>query len=105
MYRLCSVLMLFIYLSMAAALAQAPANPQVKHYTLPPGKYEKAVKYSHWQYAMHFLGVLWAAGTLVAILELRLAARLRTWAQNATHRRFLQAAIFVTGFLLMVDVA
>jgi STE24 endopeptidase len=78
---------------------------QAKQYTLPPDKYERAVAYSHWQYAMHFLGVLWALGTLVAILELRLAPRLRTWAQNASHRRFLQAAIFVPAFLLMIDIA
>src|SRR5579872_1756867 len=107
MYRLCSVLMLLAGLSLFTVFAQvrAPANPQAKQYTLPPDKYERAVAYSHWQYAMHFLGVLWAAGTLLAILELRLAPRLRTWAQNASHRRFLQAVIFVPGFLLMVDVA
>lgn len=99
--------MLFICLSPLNAFAQAPAttNPQAKTYTLPPGKYERAVSYSHWQYAMHFLGVLWTVGTLIAILELRLAPRLRTWAQKASHRRFLQAMIFVPGFLLMVDIA
>src|SRR5713226_5156555 len=106
MFRFCSVLMLLVYLSTFTAYAQerAPANSQVKGYTLPPEKYERAVAYSHWQYAMHFLGVLWAAGTLLVILSLRLAPRLRTWAQNASHRRFIQAAIFVPGFLLMIDV-
>jgi Zn-dependent protease with chaperone function len=89
----------------AYAQVRTPAAPQGKQYTLPPGTYERAVAYSHWQYAMHFLGVLWAAGTLLAILELRLGPRLRTWAQNASHRRFLQAAVFVPGFLLMVDLA
>ncbi len=104
MYRFCSILMLLACLATFTAYAQVrtPSNPQAKPYTLPPGKYERAVAYSHWQYAMHFLGVLWAAGTLLAILEFRLAPRLRTWAQNASHRRFLQAAIFVPGFLLMV---
>ena len=107
MYRFCSILMLLACLATFTAYAQVrtPSNPQAKPYTLPPGKYERAVAYSHWQYAMHFLGVLWAAGTLLAILEFRLAPRLRTWAQNASHRRFLQAAIFVPGFLLMVDFA
>jgi Zn-dependent protease with chaperone function len=107
MFRICCVLLLLAHLTIFTAYAQErpPANPQVKTYTLPPGKYERAVAYSHWQYAMHFLGVLWAAGTLLAILTLRLAPRLRTWAENYSHRRFVQAAIFVPGFLLMVDVA
>src|SRR5260370_36435351 len=107
MYRFCSILMLLACLATFTAYAQVrtPSNPQAKPYPLPPGKYGRAVAYSHWQYAMPFLGVLWAAGTLLAILELRLAPRLRTWAQNASHRRFLQAAIFVPGFLLMVDFA
>jgi STE24 endopeptidase len=107
MFRLCSILMLFVCFSIFAMYAQerAPANHQVKGYTLPHEKYARAVAYSHWQYTMHFLGVLWAAGTLLAILTLRLAPRLRTWAENASHRRFIQAAIFVPGFLLMVDIA
>src|SRR5260370_32253873 len=111
MFRFLPVLALLACLTILTAAplaAQPPApspNPQLKSYSLPPDKQGRAVAYSHWQYAMHFLGVLWAAGTLLAILEFRLAPRLRTWAQNASHRRFLQAAIFVPGFLLMVDFA
>jgi STE24 endopeptidase len=99
--------MLLVFFSTVTAYAQqrAPASHEVKSYTLPPEKYQRAVAYSHWQYAMHFLGVLWTVGTLVAILALRLAPRLRTRAENASHRRFVQAAIFVPGFLLMVDIA
>jgi len=96
---------MFVVISTAHAQQPAPANRQVKGYTLPPEKYQRAVAYSHWQYAMHFLGVLWAAGTLLAILAFRLAPLLRTWAENTSHRRFIQAAIFVPGFLLMVDIA
>src|SRR5260370_9783473 len=107
MFRFCSILMLLVYFSTITAYAQqrAPATQQVKGYTLPPEKYQKAVTYSHWQYAIHFLGVLWTVGTLLTILALRLAPRLRTWAENTWHRRFMQAAIFVPGFLLMVDFA
>jgi STE24 endopeptidase len=106
MFRFCSILMLFVFFSFTVrAQERPPANPQVKGYTLPPDKYQRAVAYSHWQYAMHFLGVLWAAGTLLAILALRLAPRLRTWAENASHRRLIQAAIFVPGFLLILDLA
>ncbi len=68
-----------------------------------PGEYERAVAYSHWQYAMYFLGMLWTAGTLAAILNLRLAPRLRNWAERASVGRFLQAAIFVPGLMLALN--
>src|SRR5579863_10332206 len=107
MFRLCSVLALLAWLTMAPLCAQrqAPANPQSRRYTLPPGKYEKAVAYSHWQYGMHFLGVLWAAGTLLAMLQFRLGPRLRTWAEGVSRLRFLQAAMFVPALLLAFDAA
>src|SRR5262245_53460254 len=74
-----------------------------KPYSLPPGKYERAVAYSHWQYAMRFLGAVWTAGTLVAILNLRLGPRLRNWAERASVERFVQAALFVSVLLLAVN--
>jgi STE24 endopeptidase len=101
------MLALLAWLSMAPLCAQqqAPANPQSKRYTLPSGKYERAVAYSHWQYGMHFLAVLWAAGTLLAMLRYRLAPRLRTWAEGASRLRFLQAAMLVPALLLALDAA
>jgi STE24 endopeptidase len=69
----------------------------------PPGTYERAVAYSYWQYAMHSLEWLWTAGTLVAILNLRVAPRLRNWAERASVGRFLQAAIFVPCLMLVLN--
>src|SRR6266849_7727071 len=92
----------------AAALAlQPPApspSPQLRSYRLAPNQLHRAVAYSHWQYALHFLGILWTAGTLAAILKYRVAARLRDRVESASGRRFLQAALFVPGLLLTVDV-
>jgi STE24 endopeptidase len=100
------MLALFAWLSIAPLCAQQPpANPQTKRYSLPPGKYERAAAYSHWQYGMHFLGVFWAAGTLLAMLRYRLAPQLRTWAETATRLRLLQAAMFVPALLFAVDAA
>src|SRR5437773_4419933 len=79
------------------------SSSQIKPYSLPPGKYERAVAYSHWQYAMHFLGVLWTVGTLAAILNRRVAPRLRDWAERSSARRFLQAAIFVPSLMLAIN--
>jgi len=92
----------------AVALALQPsapsAGPQLRSYSLAPDKLHRAVAYSHWQYALHFLGILWTAGTLAAILKYRVAARLRDRVESASGRRFLQAALFVPGLLLTVDV-
>jgi STE24 endopeptidase len=84
-------------------LPLALAAPLVCVAAQPPGKYEQAVAYSHWQYALYFLGVLWTAGTLAAILNLRVAPRLRSWAERAFAGRFPQAAIFVSGLALALN--
>ena len=100
-------LLLLCLLALAEPLAAQPQKrqpaSQIKSYSLPPGKYERAVAYSRWQYAMHFLGVLWTVGTLAAILNLRVASHLRNWAEHASVRRFLQAAIFVPGLMLALN--
>jgi STE24 endopeptidase len=106
MFRMCSILALYAWLSITPMCAQQPpANPQATRSTLPPGKYERAVAYSHWQYGMHFLGVLWASGALLAALRYRLAPLLRTWAESASRLRFLQAAMFVPALLFALDAA
>jgi len=88
---------------LAAQQRTPQANPHGQGYKLPPGKYQRAVAYSHWQYAMHFLGVLWTVGTLVVILNLRVAPRLSNWAQHISGRRLLQAALFVPGLMLVLN--
>src|SRR5260370_19645710 len=110
MFRFLPVLALLACLTILTAAplaAQPPApspNPQLKSYSLPPDKQGRAVAYSHWQYALHFLGVLWTAGTLVAILTYRVAPRLRDRVESASGRRFLQACLFVAGVLLTLVV-
>ena len=89
--------------ALAAQQRTQQSSSQIKPYSLPPGKYERAVAFSHWQYAMHFLGVLWTVGTLAAILNRRVAPRLRDWAERSSARRFLQAAIFVPSLMLALN--
>jgi STE24 endopeptidase len=101
--------MLRILLTVALlTLAATPAlaqDTQTQSYHLPPGKYERAVEYSHVQYAIHFLGILWTAGALLGMLNYRLAPRLRTWVEEWTRRRFVQAALFVPGLLFALDIS
>src|SRR5439155_22989768 len=109
-YRLLLVLVLLasiLLLAAAPLFAQErvqPAKPQLKPYSLPPDKYERAVSYSHWQYALHFLGLFWTAGTLLAILIYGIAPRLRDWAEGASRARFLEAAMFIPALILAIDI-
>jgi Zn-dependent protease with chaperone function len=73
---------------------------QVNSYTLPPGKYEKAVAYSRTGYALHFVGVAYSLLVLLAILALRIAPMFRDWAERVSPRRFVQAIVFVPLLLL-----
>ena len=79
-------------------------NNEVKNYTLPPDKYEKAVAYSRTQYALHFIGVAYSLLVLLVILSLRIAPIFRDWAERVSHRRFVQAVVFVPLLLLTCDV-
>lgn len=86
----------------------SPSSPsiekkEVKTYTLPPEKYEKAVAYSRIQYALHFAGVAYSLLLLFAILSLRIAPLFRDWAERVSRRRFVQALVFVPLLLLTID--
>ena len=89
--------------SRQSASSDSPNNQEVKNYTLPPDKYEKAVAYSRTQYALHFIGVAYSLLVLLLILSLRIAPIFRDWAERVSHRRFVQAVVFVPLLLLTCD--
>src|SRR4030095_14933643 len=70
-------------------------RPKAKSYTLPPDRYEKALAYSRIQYALHFIGIAYSLLVLLAILALRIAPIFRDWAERVSHRRIVQAFVFV----------
>ncbi|MEK6322759.1 MAG: M48 family metallopeptidase [Acidobacteriota bacterium] len=76
---------------------------EVKSYSLPPEKYEKAVAYSRAQYSLHFVGVAYSLLLLFVILSLRIAPLFRDWAEGVSRRRFVQAIVFVPLLLLTFD--
>jgi Zn-dependent protease with chaperone function len=82
----------------------AAEQQQVKSYSLPPEKYEKAIAYSRAQYRMHFIGAAYSLLILLLILSLRLAPVFRDMAERASRRRFIQALIFVPLLLLTFDI-
>lgn len=75
----------------------------VKTYTLPPEKYEKAVTYSKIRYRLHFIGVAYALIVLFAMVSMRVAPRFRNLAERVSRRRFVQAIVFVPLVLLTFD--
>lgn len=86
-----------------ASTGPSTETRQVKKYSLPPEKYEKAVAYSRANYALHFIGVVYSLLVLLAILALRIAPIFRDWAERLSQRRFVQAIVFVPLLLLTFD--
>ncbi len=78
--------------------AQAPQS-----YSLPPDKLRRAIEYAHAGYWLHFTSEIWAILILAAIIGLGLGAKFRDWAAAASHRRWVQALIFVPLLLLTND--
>ena len=87
----------------SASPGPSAEKQQVRAYSLPPEKYEKAVAYSRAQYALHFTGVAYSLLVLLAILALRIAPLFRDVAERVSQRRFVQAIVFVPLLLLTCD--
>lgn len=89
--------------------ASQPSEPmiqkqEVKTYTLPPEKYEKAVAYSRMQYRLHFIGIGYALLLLWVLISLQVGTKFRGVAERVSQRRFVQAIVFVPLLLLTFDV-
>jgi len=69
-------------------------------YSLPPDKLQRAIEYAHAGYWLHFGSELLGIAILAAIIGAGLAAKFRGWAHAASHRRFIQALVFVPLLLL-----
>jgi STE24 endopeptidase len=79
-------------------------QPQVKTYTLPPDKLEKAIAYSSARNRLHFVGVGYGTLVLAGLLAWRVAPRFRNWAEAVSPRRILQAYVVGSLLFLTIDV-
>lgn len=97
------------------AIQQAPAAPantansneaqsEIKAYTLPPELYDKAVKFSRAEYILYFVDFVWGVVALLLVLRWLLAPRYRDFAERASKRRLLQAAIYSPMLLLTLGI-
>jgi STE24 endopeptidase len=100
-------LLLILVLVLGAGVAQTPAPPppqrEVKGYSLPPEKLQKAVDFARARNRLHFAGVAWDILMLLVLLQWRVAPRFRNWAEAVSRRRIVQAYIFVPLMVLCVD--
>lgn len=72
--------------------------------TLPPAA-TRAQRYSHIRYALYFFGTAYGFLTLWGILASGLSAKMRTWAERRTRRKFGALAIYyavLTGVLTAI---
>jgi STE24 endopeptidase len=74
-------------------------------YSLPPDKLAKAYALYLLDGSLYFITGIWAVVVLWIMLRGRFGARLRDWAERASRRRFLQAVIVMSLFVLALEIA
>lgn len=77
-----------------------PEKEEIKGYTLPPDKYEKAIAYSRARYQLYFIGFVYGLLALWAVLHFKVSARYRDWAERVSRVRFAQALVFLPPLAL-----
>ncbi|HWR34445.1 MAG TPA: M48 family metallopeptidase [Clostridia bacterium] len=93
----------------ATALAQPQTPPdtdnqQMTEYRLAPDQLQKAKALYRIRVAHLVGGIIFTIIVLAALIQLRVGARCRAWAEAISHRRILQALVFCPLLLLTFDV-
>jgi STE24 endopeptidase len=86
----------------AAAPQEVP--PHVRAYTLPPERYKKARDLSRIRFRFAIISFVYGVIVLWLVLAWRLAAKYRTWAENASSKRFVPALVFSPLLILTFDI-
>ena len=81
--------------------AMAAADNDHTAYTLPPEKLAKAEALKHARYILYFGDAAWGLLSLVLMLELGLAARMRDAAVRISGNRWAQAVVFLLELTLL----
>jgi hypothetical protein len=84
--------------------AQTATAAPVTTYTLPPETLQKAEALYRTRIAMLFAGTAYSVVVFALVLGRRVAPRFRDIAERVSHRRFVQALVFVPLFVLTLDV-
>lgn len=84
--------------------ASQPTQRIVTSYTLPPDLYKKAHDLNRIHFRFNLISFFYGLLVLWLVLRLRLSAKYRDWAEAASSRRFLQAAVFSPLLILTTAV-
>jgi STE24 endopeptidase len=84
--------------------APQPAQRIITSYTLPPDLYKKAHDLNRIHFRFNLISFVYGLIVLWLVLRLRLSAKFRDWAEAASSRRFLQAAVFSPLLILTTAV-
>src|SRR5712691_408905 len=85
------------------ASQQTPAQ-KITKYTLPPDRYQKARNLGKIQFRFGLISFVYGLVVLWFVLRGKFAAKYRTWAENKSSKRFVQALIFSPLLILTIDV-
>jgi Zn-dependent protease with chaperone function len=88
----------------AQTAAPQPAQRIITSYTLPPDLYKKAHDLNRIHFRFNLISFVYGLVVLWLVLRLRLSAKYRDWAEAASPRRFLQAAVFSPLLILTTAV-
>ncbi|MBS1840686.1 MAG: M48 family metallopeptidase [Acidobacteria bacterium] len=80
------------------------AKSETEQYTLSHERYEKAVAYSRAAYALYFIWSIGGIAIVWLLLRLRIAAKMRDFAEQTTENRFLQGLIFIPMLILAAQI-
>jgi STE24 endopeptidase len=88
--------------SQGSANTATSQTNSTSEYHLSKDRYEKAVAYSRNGYVRYFVATIWGIVVLILLLNWRVIARIRDFAERCISRRTLQAFIFVPLLLLLL---
>lgn len=90
--------------SSAAALSQIEASKKITAYTLPPDLYRKAHTRSRLLFTLRVFSFFYGLFVLWIILQSKLSAKYRDWAEHFSRKRFLQALLFTPLLVVSIGV-
>jgi STE24 endopeptidase len=84
--------------------AQARKSKQITAYSLPPDLYKKAHDRNRIHFRLNLISLVYGIAVMWLVLNWRLAARYRDWAERFASNRFLQSLVFSPLLLLTLAI-
>jgi len=88
----------------ASEVTPPPAQHTVTAYTLPPDLYKKAHDRARISFRLTLIGFVYGLIVYWLVLNLKLSARYRDWAEKFSARSFLQSLVFSPALLLTLAI-